>query len=108
MMATTCFERVKQNKEGCGRSVAEIHTAKEMEAQESVHISRISQPCPYFVDAECLILKTGFLKICLLLAVLGPLLRAESPCGGFSCGAWAPGAAGISSCGLWDQREVDS
>ena len=31
-----------------------------------------------------------------------------SHCGGFSYGAWALGAAGIGSCGVWDHWQVDS
>lgn len=31
-----------------------------------------------------------------------------SRCGGFSCEAWALGAAGVSSSGMWDHWQVDS
>ena len=36
-----------------------------------------------------------------LLSSCGPW---DSHCSGFSCGAWAPGRVGLSSCGTWSQQ----
>ena len=44
---------------------------------------------------------TAFSLVCSDWGLLSSCAVQASHCGGFSCGAWAPGRKGISSCSSW-------
>ena len=93
---------------GVGGEGIQIHRAKEMKAHELVDLEQDFSTLSLFCRRGVSHLNHFFKDLFTLGCAGSCCCVLASHCGGFSYGAWALGAAGIGSCGVWDHWQVDS